>query len=194
MDGYLQMLAPGFVKFVGVNPLGQPMVIIASDGATARYVLPGERKVYEGGLAADTVRRFLPEGFDLAQSYYCLTGRLRPGLVRIREVAGEPDGTGVWVEFQYDDAARRELVLFDPHRSILHRHLWLDAQGGVVFEVAYDSYQAGDCPLPGLVSIRGDRRYGHLILRLGNWQPADALTGADFQITAPTDFTRITIK
>lgn len=194
MDGYLQLMAPGFIKFVGVNPLGQPLVIMGSDGTTGRYVLPGERKVYEGPLGAADLRRFLPVGLDPARSYYWLIGRLRPGLVKIREVAGDPEGNGVWVEFHYDGEALRELALFDPLRLSLYRHLLLDEQGRVVFEVEYDSYPAGECPLPGLVTIRGDSRYGRLILRLGNWLPAEALTGDDFKITAPTDFTRIPIK
>lgn len=194
MDGYLQLLAPGSLKFVGVNPLGQPLVIMGTDGETGRYVLPGERKVYEGPLAADAVHCFLPAGLDPTRSYYWLIGRLRPGLVKIREVAGDPDRNGVWVEFRYEGEARRELALFDPRQLTLRRHLLLDDQGGVAFEVEYDAYSAGECPLPGLVTIRGDSRYGRLVLRLGNWLPAEALTGDDFQITAPADFTRIPIK
>lgn len=194
MDGYLQMMAPGFLKFIGVNPLGQPLVITATDGATGRYLLPGERKLYEGPFSAEAVRRFLPTGLDPARSYYWLIGRLRPGLVKIREVAGDADGKGVWVEFLYEGETQRELVLFDPLRLNLRRHLLLDEQGEVALEVEYDSYPAGECPLPGLVTIRGDSRYGRLVLRLGNWLAADALTADDFKITAPADFTRIEIK
>lgn len=194
MAGYLQLMAPGFMKFVGINPLGQPLLITATDGETGRYVLPGERKVYEGPLSAAAVRRVLPVGLDPARSYYWLIGRLRPGLVKIREVAGDPDGNGVWVEFRYEGETRRELALFDPLRQVLRRHLLLDEQGRVVFEVEYDSYPAGECPMPELVTIRGDSRYGRLLLRLGNWLPAEALTGEDFKITIPTDFTRIPIK
>jgi hypothetical protein len=194
MDGYLQLMAPGFVKFVGVNPLGQPLVIMGTDGESGRYVLPGPRQVYEGPLSSAAGRRFLPAGLDPARSYYWLIGRLRPGLVKIREVGGDPDGNGVWVEFRYEGEAQRELVLFEPRQLTLRRHLLLDDQGGVAFEVEYDSYPAGECPLPGLVTIRGDSRYGRLILRLGNWLPAETLTGQDFKITAPADFTRIPIK
>lgn len=194
MVGYLQLMAPGYLKFVGVNPLGQPLLITGTDGESCRHVLPAERKIYEGPLSAEAVRRFLPAGFDPARSYYWLIGRLRPGQVRIREVAGDPDGAGLWVEFSYEGEARRELALFDPLRLLLRRHLLLDGQGEVAFEVEYDSYSGGECPLPGLVTIRGDRRYGHLLLRLGNWLPGEALTGDDFKITVPADFTRIPIK
>lgn len=194
LPGYLQLMAPGYLKFVGVNPLGQPLLITGTDGETGRYVLPGERKIYEGPLSAEAIRRFLPAGFDPTRSYYWLIGRLRPGQVRIREVAGDPEGTGYWAEFRYEGEARRELALFDPERLLLLRHLLLDEQGKVAFEVAYDSYSGGECPLPELVTIRGDRRYGHLLLRLGNWLPGETLTGDDFQITVPADFTRIPIK
>jgi hypothetical protein len=194
MDGYLQLMAPGFLKFVGVNPLGQPLVLAATDGENCRYVLPSERKVYEGALAGADLRRFLPEGLDPGRSYYWLIGRLRPGVLKIQELAGDPDGKGVWVRFLYEGESRGELALLDPLRLTLHRHLLLDAQERVAFEVEYDAYPAGDCPLPGLVTIRGDSRYGRLVLRLGNWLPADTLTSDNFKISAPADFTRITIK
>lgn len=194
LDGYLQLMAPGFFKFVGINPLGQPLVIVGTDGKTCRCVLPAERKIYEGPLAGGDVRRYLPAGLDPARGYYWLIGRLRPGLVKIREVTGAQDGNGIWVEFHYEGETQRELVLFDPERLTLRRHLLLDGQGGVTFEVEYNNYPAGDCPLPELVTIRGDNRYGRLILRLGNWLPAETLRGDDFKITAPADFTRISIK
>lgn len=193
MEGYLQLMAPGFLKFVGITPLGQPLVILAADGVTGRYVLPAERKLYESPLGSAAVNRYLPAGLDPARSYYWLIGRLRPGQVRIREVSGDPAGAGVWVEFDYEGETRRELVLFDPRRLVVHRHLLLDDRGEVAFEVAYDSYPAGECPLPGLVTIRGDRRYGRLLVRLGNWLPAETLTRDDFQISVPADFTRIPI-
>ncbi|NTV13821.1 MAG: hypothetical protein HGA96_07845 [Desulfobulbaceae bacterium] len=192
--GYLQLLAPGYLKFIGVNPLGQPLLVLGSDGVACRYVLPAERKMYEGRLAEATVSRYLPPGLDLTRSYYWLIGRLRPGQVDIREVAGEPGGAGLWVQFRYAGEEQSELVLFDPRRLCLLRHLLLDKDGRTVLEVSYDSYAAGDCPLPGQVIIQGDNRLGRLVLRLGNWLPADTMTAADFVVTAPSDFVRIKIK
>ncbi|HSH12732.1 MAG TPA: hypothetical protein VLA15_03250 [Desulfurivibrionaceae bacterium] len=194
MAGYLQLMAPGYLKFVGVNPLGQPLLITGTDGETGSYVVPAERKIYQGPLSAEAVLRYLPTGLDPTRSYYWLIGRLRPGQLSIMEVAGDLDRAGLWVEFRYEGEVRRELALFDPLRLLLRRHLLLDEQGEVAFEVEYDSYSTGECPLPGLVTIRGDRRYGHLLLRLDNWLPAETLTGDDFKITVPSDFTRIHIK
>lgn len=192
--GYLQLMAPGHLKFIGVNPLGQPLVVLGTDGVACRYVVAPERKIYEGALADAAVSRYLPVGLDPARSYYWLIGRLRPGQVRIREISGDPGGAGLWAEFRYEGEEQRELVLFDPQRLSLLRHLLLDNQGRTVFEVTYDSYTSGACPLPQLVTIRGDNRFGRLVLRLGNWLPGEALTIADFEVTAPSDFSRIKIK
>ena len=194
MAGYLQLMAPGYLKFIGVNPLGQPLLVLGSDGVDYRYVLPAERKLYEGRLAESSGSRFLPTGFDPRRSYYWLIGRLRPGQVRIGEVSGDSEGGGIWVQFRYEGEEPSELVLFDPRRLLLLRHLLLAKDGGTVLEVSYDAYSAGDCPLPGQVVVYGDNRFGRLVLRLGNWLPADALTGADFSVTAPSDFVRIKIK
>jgi len=194
IGGYLQLMAPGYLKFIGVNPLGQPLLLLGSDGTDCRYVLPAARKLYEGRLAEAAASRYLPAGFDPTRSYYWLIGRLRPGQVRIGEVSGDPDGAGVWVKFRYEGEEHAELALIDPRRLCLLRHLLLAEDGRTVLEVSYDSFTPGACPLPGQVIIHGDNRFGRLVLRLGNWLPADTLTGADFAVTAPSDFVRIKIK
>lgn len=194
MAGYLQLMAPGYLKFIGVNPLGQPLLLLGSDGVACRYVLPSERKLYQGLLAETAVSRYLPPGLDAARAYYWLIGRLRPGQVRIEEVSGDPEGAGLWVRFRYQGEAQSELVLFDPRRRSLGRHLLLDAAGRPVLEVAYGAHTVADCPLPGQVTISGDNRFGRLVLRLNNWVPADTMTAADFAVTAPSDFLRIDIK
>lgn len=194
IGGYLQLMAPGYLKFIAVNPLGQPLLLLGSDGAGCRYILPAERRVYDGSLAEGFLSGFFPRGFEPARSYYWLIGRLRPGQVRIGEVNGDPAGAGLWVKFRYEGEAQAELALFDPQKQRLLRHLLLDQDGATVLDVGYDSYTTAACPLPGLVTIRGDNRFGKLVLRLGNWLPADTLTAADFTVTAPSDFVRTKIK
>jgi len=192
--GYLQLMAPGHFKFIGVNPLGQPLLVLGSDGVDCRYVLPTERKLYEGKLAEAALNRFLPEGLDPTRSYYWLIGRLRPGQVRIEEVSGDPEGAGLWVKYRYEGEGQSEMVLFDSRHQSLRRHLLLGKDGSTVLEVSYDAYTSGACPLPGQVIIHGDNHFGRLVLRLSNWLPADALAAADFAVTAPSDFVRIKIK
>ena len=193
LDGYLQLMAPGYLKFIAVSPLGQPLLLLGTDGSTVNYVVPAERRVYQGRADGETLARFLPSGLDPARSYYWLIGRLRPGQVRILEVAGEAGGTGTWVKFRHDDERRAELVLFDPAGGRLLRHRQLDEQGGVVFEAEYGEFTDGECAAPGLVTLHGGRLYGTLTLRLDNRLPADSLRGEDFKIDAPPDFTRIPI-
>jgi len=194
IGGYLQLMAPGYLKFIGVNPLGQPLMLLGTDGVDYRYILPAERKLSEGRLAEAAFSSFLPRGFEPRSSYYWLIGRLRPGKVRIGEVSGDPETDGLWVKFRYEGEEQSELALFDPRQRRLLRHLLLAKDGRTVLEVAYDSYTSGDCPLPGQVIIRGDNRFGRLVLRLSNWLPADTLTAADFAVTAPSDFVRIINK
>jgi hypothetical protein len=192
LPGYLQLLAPGFLRFVGIGPLGQPLLILATDGQDFSTVLPAERRVYEGPVTASAFQRYFPDGFAAAASYYWLTGRLRPGRVQVREVTGAEGSPDLWVVFSYAGEAGRELVRLDPEHRTLRRHLLLDEQDGVVLEAAYGDYTSGLCPQPGQVTIRGGR-HGSLELRLRDWQETVPLTAADFETPIPPGFNRIKI-
>jgi len=193
VSGYLQLLAPGYLRFVGLNPLGQPLLILTTDGQNFSSILPTEMRAYEGPVSSPPFRRYVPERLRPETSYYWLSGRLRPGVVKVLKVTGDDDGSDLWVKLAYDDGAGREMVRFDPKRLSISRHLLLDERDRVVFEVGYGDYTAPPCGLPGLVTIRDGRGKGTLELRLRDWRTAEPLTPQDFAVDIPPGFNRIKI-
>jgi hypothetical protein len=193
LPGYLQLLAPGFLRFVGLNPLGQPLLILTTDGQNFTSILPIEMRAYEGPVTSPSFQRYVPPGLTTEGGYYWLIGRLQPGLAKVLEVAGEDDGPDFWVKISYGDGAGREMVRFDPERLLIRRHQLLDERDQVVLDVSYDEYTASPCALPGLVTIRSGRRKGTLALRLRDWRTADPLSPQDFAVDIPPGFNRIKI-
>lgn len=193
LSGYLQLLAPGYLRFVGLNPLGQPQLIVGTDGREFKTVLPAEARVYEGPVTAAAFQRYVPPGLNPEAGFYWLIGRLQPGVARIVEVSGAVDSADLWVKISYGAGGGPELVRLDPERLLIRRHLLLDEQGEVVMAVDYDDHAAAPCALPGLVTIRGARRDGTLELRFRDWQVAVPLSAADFAINIPPGYNRIKI-
>lgn len=193
LPGDLQLMAPGYLRFVGLNPLGQPLLIIATDGRSFSSILPAEMRGYEGKLTAPSIRRYVPEGWRPVAGYYWLIGRLQPGAAKVLEVAGAASGSDLWVKLTYDEGTGMELVRFDPDRLTVSRHQLLDERGKVVLDVEYGDYAGSPCALPGLVTIRSGRRNGTLQLKLQDWRTDQALAPPDFNLVFPPGFKRIKI-
>lgn len=194
ISGYLQAKAPSSLKLVGVNPFGQPMVALVSDGSLFNYALFNEKLSYDGKVDSGTFRRFAPAGFDPASSFYTLTGKLPPGEVLILATSKDRDGHGTWMETEGIKDNIRRLVLFDPDRMLLLRYLQFNREGEVVLQVIYGEYSQGDCGLPGLITITSRDHSGELLLRLKDWRTDTPFSAADFALELPPDFKRVNVN
>jgi len=194
MNGYLQTMAPSFLNLVGMNPLGQPLVVLVSDGEQFTYALLSERLIYHGDVDSEAYWRNAPSGIDPSNIFYTLIGRLAPGEVRILSTGNDEQGRGVWLELARDSGSSRSLVLFDPERLLIRRYLKLDEEGGVALEIVYDRYGAGECSLPGrLTAVSGDHA-GELTIRLDDWRTGFPSSPADFELELPPSFKRVKVN
>ncbi len=205
ISGFVQAKAPSFLKFTGLNPLGQPMMFLATDGTFFKYVAVPEAKGYEGLVTAAAFKKYAPQGFDPAHGFFWLAGRLAPEKLRIFSVAEDPEGHGFWLELAYaDDAseggALRRHVLFDPAQQVIRRHLVADSDGRIMVDVRYDDYaQASEggldnCRLPGLVSIHANNNGAVMDLTLGDWLPDASFSAGDFRVDLPPGFQLVPVQ
>ncbi len=194
MEGYLQLMPPGFFKFVGVNFLGQPTVILASNGRSFQYVPVSEWKYYEGPVRAAAFTDYAPEGFDPEFGFYWFIGRLKPGQVRILSVEQDREGSAYWIDTDSRPDENMSRILFDPQAGVLRRHIVHDGSGEMLMDVRYDEYQSGKCPLPMKITAESGRRNGRIIMKI-IWPEKDFnFNEADFDVPLPRRFKRITIK
>jgi len=206
ISGFLQAKAPSFLKFTGLNPLGQPLLFLATDGTFFRYVAVPEAKGYEGLVTAAAFKKYAPQGFDPAHGFYWLAGRLAPEKLRIFSVAQDQDGPGVWLDLAYaadiseGKALLRRHVLFDPAQQVILRHLVADSDGRIMVDVRYDDYtQASEggsdnCRLPGLVRIHANNNGAVMELTLGDWLPDASFSASDFRVDLPPGFQLLPVQ
>ncbi len=194
MSGYLQAKAPAFLKLVGINPFGQPLVVLVSDGENFSYALLSESLSYEGRVDSEAFRRFAPTGFDPATSFYPLTGKLAPGEVRILATSSDQEGRGAWLELESIQDNIHSLVLFEPERQLIRQYLQFNEDGKVALKIGYGDYSAGPCSLPGLITITSSDHAGELLIRLRDWQTDTPFSAADFALELPPVFKRVKVN
>ncbi|MEN8135243.1 MAG: hypothetical protein ABFS18_06865 [Thermodesulfobacteriota bacterium] len=194
MSGYLQAKAPAFLKLVGINPFGQPLVVLVSDGESFSYASLSESLSYDGRVDSDTFQRFVPTGFDPSTSFYPLTGKLAPGEMRILTTSSDQEGRGAWLELENIQDNIHSLVLFEPERQLIRQYLRLNEDGKVTLKIGYNDYYPGPCSLPGLVTISSSDHAGELSIRLHDWQTDTPFSAADFALELPPVFKRVKVN
>ncbi len=198
LAGFLQAMAPASLKFVGINPLGQPLLVLVTDGRSFRTLVVPEAKAYEGEVSAALFRKYAPEGFAPEQGFYWLTGRLPGQGLRVEGVSEDAEGAGQWFEVSYPGEPLRRHLLFDPAEAVIRRHLLVDADGAMVLDVRYDAYRhavgAEGCALPGAITVTDRGKSGaRMELTMSDWLPA-AFSAEDFLVSPPPGFERVIIK
>ncbi|MBA3014522.1 MAG: hypothetical protein KKD63_00795 [Proteobacteria bacterium] len=196
ISGYLKAMAPAFIRFEGINPLGLTEAILAVDGENFTYVSVRDQQAYVGPLNADLLNRYAPEGLATAMSYYWLLGRIPPGALGIGEVGRDQEGLGYWLDLRYVEGGNRSMILYSPEQQLIKRHLVLNGNGGIAVDLSYDyqgSEKAADCQLPVKIIIQG-RGSGSLTLGFTKRYPTPSLDPSPFSVTPPSDYKRTVVQ
>lgn len=188
VSGYLQAMSPSSLKFMALSPLGQPLVVLTSNGKVFQYVDVAAQTVYEGEVTGETFQKYAPAGFSPAFTYYWLTGRLRPGTVSIK-VSGRGEVSQRYLlDLIYEDGMR-ERVLFDPQKMQIYQHLVYDGTG-VALEIFYDQYGRKGCGIPLEITVMSLGLNSSLVLTLADLVDKVSLGPTDFTYVVPSHFTR----
>jgi len=195
LSGYLRAMAPAFVRFEGVNPLGLTEAILAVDGENFTYVSVRNQHAYLGPLKAELLDRYAPDGLATAMSYYWLLGRVPPGSLGIGEVGRDPDGQGYWVDLRYSESGKHSMILYAPEQRLIKRHLVLNGHDAISVDLDYEYPQAAttDCQLPSRIIIQG-RGNGRINLAFTKRYPTPSLDKRPFFVIPPPDYKKTEVQ
>lgn len=204
VEGYLQAMQPSYLKFVGVNPLGQPFLLFATDGDLFRLVSVPDAKGYEGTVQARAFRKYAPRGFDPKAGFAWLTGRLPGDLDKVLEVEREDGAENVyWITVGLRNSPLTHQVLFDAVDEVIRRHIVLDEGGAMLLDVRYEGYvpapegngaQHIRCRFPAKITVTSGDHNGTLSVAFSDWLPAPRFGPADFVLRIPASFERVLVK
>lgn len=218
LSGYLQALEPGYIKFVALNPLGQPVLVFWSNGSDFKLLNILEGKAYTGPVDSQTFKKFAPSGFAPEISYYWLTGRVAPG-AEITGVLRDKEKRGYWLTLKGDDAGFSHMILFAPEDARILHHVIMDRNGDPVLDVEYEEYRPeqgekdhavgtdstslidragsgdGSCMIPSRIRVASNSGMDKRIeLDLSSFAPGARLSPADFELTIPANLDRMTVR
>ena len=202
IDGDLQLRQPSHLKFVGINPFGQPLLFLATDGSNFRYISVTERKSFQGNVEAKLFRKYAPPGFHPEQGFNWLTGRLAGEGLQVISVALDEESLGYWLKIQAAGTPGYGRILFDMTARQIVRHAVLNRNGGTEMEVFYDDYRepafpsdTHDCRLPGRIEVRsGKHGSGSLVIFFNDWRQASGFSLKSFELPDPAGFEKVLVQ
>lgn len=219
LSGYLRAMAPAYLRFEGVNPLGLTEVLFAVDGTDFTYLSVRDQTVYLGPLKAEKIARLAPEGLATSMNYYWVLGRIPPGSLGIADIGLDENEQGHWLELRYAPSGERAMILFDAGQHLVKRHLVLSDKDAIVADFSYEyphprtpqggielhptaaaterspsaASPADRCQLPEKMTIT-KKGNGLIALNFTKRYPTPALDTAPFRITPPEEYKRIVFK
>lgn len=183
----LQATAPAFLRFAVVDPLGRPLLLLASNGST--FILADNRKGvgYVGMADSDFIHQYLPEGIAAHDLFFWLSGRIRQDGLEVLSARKAEDGSLFWYEIDYGD---RLIHLLGLNKDHLSRHLVLDEDQTVLFDAQYSGYfdTTEDCDWPGKIEISGEALAAAFTLEFTKMYSYSPLDDQLFQLQLPPHF------
>ena len=193
MEGYLQAMSPSRVKFFGVNPLGQPFLIFASNGESFQLVSVPEGRGYEGRVDGRTFNKYAPPGFQPEAFYYYLIGGLRPGNWQITAIGTTDLDNGYWFDLVQTETGARARIMLDQAKKKFSRQVLLDENGSVLVDLAYDDFPPGACCLPGKIIVTSPTHPLSINLSFNDCRVESSLSSENFEIRIPASFNKVTV-
>lgn len=191
--GILQARRPASLKFVGTNPLGQPLVVLALHNASFRYLELPEKAAWEGLTTAAAFREKTPPGVAAGALVSWLTGW--PDVLPEQPVAVGQDPAGaLWLDYRRAADAMTERFLYDPSRDVLLARELVDAEGVPLFTARYAAHQGGECRPPGRVFLEPLSGGGSLEIVLKNATANTGIPADEFQVFVPPSFERVKVE
>jgi len=218
LSGYLQAMYPGYIKFAALNPLGQPIFILLTNGNTFKSLNVSEGRAYSGSVNSETFKKFAPAGFDPDYSYYWLTGRLPPENIDILEVRRDKEQNGYWLQVRYGQSGVDNMILFDPQEFVILRHIIFSDRDDLLLDFVYEDYQPGHmsdkhladsdqemigstdsneaiCKIPTKLSISSNSAAErNMDLKLFSLIPGVEFSPDDFELEIPDSFEQLIVN
>jgi hypothetical protein len=217
LSGYLQAMKPGYLKFVALNPLGQPMIIFVTDGDNFKSLDVFAGKAYLGSVHSEVYKKYAPAGFEPQFAYYLLTGRLQPEDMRIEAVMRDREGDKFWLQIKHANAKTDSMVLFDPGEMLILRHVVRDERGEHLVDIGYADYRlvpgkgdkyAGNAPaaisapdtgkescmLPASITVSANGNAGKIEVTLDAFLDDARFSAEDFIVKIPDNFEQLFVQ
>ena len=189
-SGYFKTRLPSSLRFSVLNPFGQPVYAVASDGAIFQSVNTEKRIFTAGSLRSYAMLNDIPLTFLAGPWGAWLSAR--PTVSTILEVHEDKENRGTWysVTDTYTEGAVKEILLLDGKASRIIERVVLGKDEQPRAKISYDNWQIIDkCEQPLDIRITGLAYGAEALLKLSDVQTADSAADT-FKIEPPASYKR----
>lgn len=194
LNGYLQVFLPSSFKLVAINPLGQPLFALTTDGKRFQAINAVKGVYKHGKVASFVARHSLPATVMHDQWGNWLTGRLGSAAETPVALFGDEASRGIWVEANMESSRlfSREYLLLDPDKGILLERAVFDKQDRETARIIYgDRIDTGTaCSQPTVIEIQTDQYGFTLSLVLKNIISDIVFSQETFSLKMPPNYLR----
>ena len=186
----LQLQRPALLRFAANDPLGRPLVLAVSDGATFTLVDNRQGRAYRGSTDSKFWHSYVPDAVAAEDLFALLGGTAPEGTGRVIASARDKEGTGFWYVLDAQGGATRHLLL-DRRSGTLRRHLLVD-DGEPVLDIVYSGATGADSTgyqWPRELRVTGSAITGTLSVHIDTVFSDQPLPAATFRLTLPPHFT-----
>ncbi|MBU0665559.1 MAG: hypothetical protein KJ990_13585 [Proteobacteria bacterium] len=189
--GFLQLKLPTSVKFVVLNPLGQPLYALVNNGRDFQSINTSLKQHIIGKIGSLATQNKIPESLLSENWGYWLTGRLHEQGATIEAIHQDGSGRGVWITMRYQDEAalnKSHLLIQPATRQLLSRIL-VDREGETIATISYDRRnEQNDCAPVSRITI-SDLPYGsQLSIDFTEILTDRSFSAANFRLKVPEDY------
>lgn len=191
VTGFLQLMLPTSVKFVVLNPLGQPLYALVSDGREFQSINTTLRQHLIGKISSLASQYKIPESLFSDNWGYWLTGRLHEHEAAIESIHRDGSGRGAWITLRYQGEAPlgKSHLLIQPASKQLLARILVDRQGETIATLSYDHRTGQDACAPVSKITITDLPYGSkLNIELEEILIDRSFSAADFRMKIPAGY------
>lgn len=189
--GFLQIMLPASVKFVVLNPLGQPLYALVSDGQEFQSINTGLKQHTFGRISSLAAQYQIPESLLSENWGYWLTGRLQEKKAIIEAMHRDGSGRGVWITLRYPGEATlaKSHLLIQPETKQLLARILVDYQGKTVATLSYDQRRGEeDCAPVSSMTISDLPYRSKLSINFTKVLTDRSFSAANFRLKVPADY------
>ncbi len=165
LNGYLQVFLPSSFKLVAVNPLGQPLFALTTDGERFQAINAVKGVYMHGRVGRFVSRHSLPSMVMHEQWGNWLTGRLGSAAEKPAALFQDEALRGIWLEVDMHQSRHfsKEYLLIDTERTLLLERAVYDKNNRETARILYSDWtETGGCLQPTAIEIQ-TREYGTTI-------------------------------
>lgn len=191
--GFFQLMLPTSVKFVVINPLGQPLYALVSDNGQEFQSINTSLKQHVSGKISSLAKQYkIPESLLSDNWGYWLTGRLHEQGAGIETIRQDGSGRGVWITMQDqggEAALETSHLLIQPATKKLLSRILVNRQGETIATISYDQRMGEDeCAPVSRITIT-DLPYGSkLSIDFTEILTDRSFSTANFRLKVPADY------